>query len=150
VGMYLMMRQKTLAVAESCTGGLLSERLTRVPGSSNYFVGGAVCYSNKLKTKLVGVPAELMEQNGAVSKPVAQALAEGIRKRAGASIGIGITGVAGPGGGTPEKPVGLVFVALADERGTEIREFRFPGDRERVRLWSAQMALEAIRRRLRD
>jgi len=150
VGMYLMMRQKTLAVAESCTGGLLSERLTRVPGSSNYFLGGAVCYRNELKTRLAGVPPELIEQNGAVSKPVAQALAEGIRKRTGASLGIGITGVAGPGGGTPEKPVGLVFIALADERGTEIREFRFPGDRERVRLWSTQMALEAIRRRLRD
>jgi nicotinamide-nucleotide amidase len=150
VGMYLMMRQKTLAVAESCTGGLLSERLTRVPGSSNYFLGGAVCYSNELKGKLASVPADLIEQNGAVSKPVAQALAEGIRKRTGASIGIGITGVAGPGGGTTEKPVGLVFIALADEQGTEIREFRFPGDRERVRHWSAQMALEVIRRRLRD
>jgi len=150
VGMYLMMRQKTLAVAESCTGGLLSERLTRVPGSSNYFLGGALCYSNELKTRLASVPADLIEQNGAVSKPVAQALAEGIRKRTGASIGIGITGVAGPGGGTTEKPVGLVFIALADEQGTEIREFRFPGDRERVRHWSTQMALEVIRRRLRD
>jgi len=150
VGMYLMMRQKTLAVAESCTGGLLSERLTRVPGSSNYFLGGVVCYSNELKTKLVGVPTELIKQNGAVSKPVAQALAEGIRKHTGASLGIGITGVAGPGGGTLDKPVGMVFIALADERGTQIREFHFPGDRERVRQWSTQMALEVIRRRLRD
>jgi nicotinamide-nucleotide amidase len=150
VGMYLVMRQKTLAVAESCTGGLLSERLTRVPGSSNYFLGGMVCYSNELKTTLAGVPADLIAEHGAVSLTVAQAMAEGVRKRTGASLGIGITGVAGPGGGTPEKPVGLVFIALADENGTQIREFRFPGDRERVRHWATQMALEAVRRRLRD
>jgi nicotinamide-nucleotide amidase len=150
VGMYLVMRQKTVAVAESCTGGLLSERLTRVPGSSNYFLGGMVCYSNELKTTLAGVPADLIAEHGAVSLAVAQAMAEGVRKRTGASLGIGITGVAGPGGGTPEKPVGLVFIALADENGTQIREFRFPGDRERVRHWATQMALEAVRRRLRD
>lgn len=149
VGMYLVMKQKTLATAESCTGGLLSERLTRVPGSSDFFVGGAVCYSNELKTKLAGVPPSLLEKHGAVSKPVAQALAEGIRRRTNASIGIGITGIAGPGGGTPEKPVGLVFIGLADERGTEVREFRFPGNRERVRLLSSQFALEMLRRRLR-
>lgn len=150
VGMYLVMRQKTVAVAESCTGGLLSERLTCVPGSSNYFLGGMVCYSNELKTALAGVPADLITEHGAVSLAVAQAMAEGVRKRTGASLGIGITGVAGPGGGTPEKPVGLVFIALADENGTQIREFRFPGDRERVRHWATQMALEAVRRRLRD
>jgi nicotinamide-nucleotide amidase len=150
VGMYLVMRQKTVAVAESCTGGLLSERLTRVPGSSNYFLGGMVCYSNELKTTLAGVPADLITEHGAVSLAVAQAMAEGVRKRTGASLGIGITGVAGPGGGTPEKPVGLVFIALADDNGTQIREFRFPGDRERVRHWATQLALEAVRRRLRD
>ncbi len=149
VGMYLVMRQRTVAVAESCTGGLLSERLTRTPGSSNFFLGGAVCYSNELKMKLAGVPAALIEGNGAVSRPVARALAEGIRKRTGASIGIGITGIAGPSGGSPEKPVGLVLIALADERGTQVREFRFPGDRERVRRLAAQAALEIIRRRLR-
>jgi len=150
VGMYLVMRQKSLAVAESCTGGLLAERLTRIPGSSNFFLGGVVCYSNDLKTKLAGVPPPLLETQGAVSKPVAQALAEGIRARTGASMGIGITGIAGPSGGTPEKPVGLVFVALADERGTQVREFRFPGSRERVRVWASQMALEMIRRRIRN
>lgn len=149
VGMYLMMKQKTVAVAESCTGGLLSERLTRTPGSSNFFLGGAVCYSNQLKTRLAGVPEVLIAENGAVSKPVAQALAEGIRKRAGASIGVGITGIAGPGGGSTEKPVGLVFVGLADERGTEVREFRFPGSREKIRHWASQAALEMIRRRIR-
>jgi nicotinamide-nucleotide amidase len=150
VGMYLTMRQKTLAVAESCTGGLVSERLTRVAGSSGYFLGGAVCYSNELKTRLAGVAPDLLEKHGAVSKPVAQALAEGIRKRTGASIGLGITGIAGPSGGTPEKPVGLVFIALADDHGTQIREFRFPGDRERVRNWAATAALEIVRRRIRD
>ena len=148
VAMYLNMKQKSVAVAESCTGGLLSERLTRVPGSSGYFLGGVVCYSNDLKTKLAGVPPALLETHGAVSKPVAQALAEGIRNRSGADIGIGITGVAGPSGGTPEKPVGLVYISLADERGTQVREFRFPGDRERIRHWATQAALELIRRRM--
>ncbi|MFB3920317.1 MAG: competence/damage-inducible protein A [Terriglobia bacterium] len=150
VGMYLTMRQKTIAVAESCTGGLLSERLTRVPGSSGYFLGGGVCYSNELKTKLAGVPADLIQAHGAVSRQVAQALGEGIRLRTGASIGVGVTGIAGPGGGTTEKPVGLVFIALADERGTQVREFRFPGDRDRIRNWATTAALEIIRRRIRD
>jgi len=150
VGMYLVLKQKTVAVAESCTGGLVSERLTRMPGSSTFFLGGAVCYGNKLKTMLAGVPATLIEECGAVSKPVAQALAEGIRKRTGASIGLGITGIAGPSGGTPEKPVGLVYIALADEPGTLIREFRFPGNRKKIRHWASQASLEMIRRRLRN
>jgi competence/damage-inducible protein CinA-like protein len=149
VGMYLVMKQKTVAVAESCTGGLVAERLTRVPGSSGFFLGGAVCYSNELKTKLAGVPPELIAEHGAVSNIVAQALAEGIRRRAGASLGVGITGIAGPGGGTPEKPVGLVFIALADERATEVRQFRFPGDRERIRTWASVAALEMLRRKAR-
>lgn len=149
VGMYLVMKQKTVAVAESCTGGLLSERLTRIPGSSHFFLGGAICYSNELKTKLAGVPPALLDAKGAVSKPVAQALAEGIRKRTGASIGIGITGIAGPEGGSREKPVGLVYIALADERSTQVREFRIPGNRERIRTWASQAALEMIRRRVR-
>jgi PncC family amidohydrolase len=136
-------------VAESCTGGLLSERLTRIPGSSNFFLGGVVCYSNDLKMKLCGVPEILLVENGAVSKPVAQALAEGIRRRSSADIGLGITGIAGPTGGSPEKPVGLVFISLADERGTQIREFRFPGNREKIRHWASQAALEMVRRRVR-
>jgi nicotinamide-nucleotide amidase len=149
VGMYLVMRQKTVAVAESCSGGLLAERLTRNSGSSNFFLGGAICYCNALKTSLAGVPTTLIEEHGAVSQPVAQAMAEGIRARTGASLGVGITGIAGPTGGSREKPVGLVFIGLADERGTQVREFRFPGNRERVRLWATQMALEMIRRRIR-
>jgi nicotinamide-nucleotide amidase len=150
VGMYLVMRQKTLSVAESCTGGLLAERLTRIPGSSSYFLGGAVCYTNEIKTRWAGVPADMIQIHGAVSQPVAQALAEGVRSRTGSSIGLGITGIAGPAGGTSEKPVGLVFIAIADERGTQVREFRFPGDRDRVRFWATQMALEMVRRRIRD
>ncbi len=150
VGMYLVMRQQTLAVAESCTGGLLSERITKIPGSSNFFLGGVVCYSNRLKQDLAGVPAALIEEHGAVSKHVAQALSQGIRIRAEASMGVGITGVAGPGGGTAEKPVGLVFIGLNDLRGTTVREFRFPGNRERIRYWASQMALEMVRRRIRD
>src|SRR5208283_3330031 len=150
VGMYLVMRQKTLAVAESCTGGLLAERLTRISGSSSYFLGGAVCYTNPMKTRWAGVPADLIQAHGAVSKLVAQALAEGVRACAGASIGVGITGIAGPTRGSNEKPVGLVFVALADERGTQVREFHFPGSRDRVRHWATQMALEMVRRRIRD
>ena len=150
VGLYLAMKRKTLAVAESCTGGLLSGRLTHIPGSSDFFVGGAICYSNELKSKLAGVPNLLIEGHGAVSAPVAQAMAEGIRARTQASMGVGVTGIAGPSGGSTEKPVGLVFISLADDHGTQVRQFRFPGDRERVRQWAVTAALEMIRRRVRD
>src|ERR1700678_2622438 len=136
----------TIAVAESCTGGMLAERLTNLGGSSAYFLGGVVCYSNELKTSMVGVPKELIETKGAVSSEVALALAEGIRKRTGATIGVGITGIAGPGGGTPEKPVGLVHIGISDERGTRERATRFPGDRERIRFQATQQALDTVRR----
>jgi nicotinamide-nucleotide amidase len=136
----------TIAVAESCTGGLLAERLTYLSGSSAYFLGGVVCYSNELKTSLVGVPAELIESKGAVSSEVALALADGIRKRTGATIGVGVTGIAGPTGGTPEKPVGLVHIGIADERTPREKSFRFPGDRERIRHFATQNALDAVRR----
>ena len=138
----------TLAVAESCTGGLLAERITSISGSSRYFLGGAVVYSNQLKTAFADVPAQLIEKHGAVSSQVAAALAEGIRKRCGSTLGIGITGVAGPAGGTPEKPVGLVFLALASEKGTEVAERTFPGDRKRIRFFASQLALDMIRRKL--
>lgn len=146
VARILTENRATIAVAESCTGGMLAERLTNVPGSSTYFLGGMVCYSNELKTALVGVPKELIEAKGAVSPEVALALAEGIRKRAGATLGVGVTGIAGPGGGTPEKPVGLVYIGLADERGPRAKEFRFPGDRERIRQYATQTALDMVRR----
>jgi nicotinamide-nucleotide amidase len=146
VGRVLAENRATIAVAESCTGGMLAERLTSVPGSSNYFLGGVVCYSNELKTALVGVAPELVEAKGAVSSEVALALADGIRRRTGATLGVGVTGIAGPGGGTPEKPVGLVHIGIADERGPREREFRFPGDRERIRLHASQAALDTVRR----
>jgi nicotinamide-nucleotide amidase len=148
VSYYLQMRNVTLAVAESCTGGLLAERLTSVSGSSRYFLGGAVVYSNELKTAFADVPAELIQQHGAVSREVAVALAEGIRKRCGASLGAGVTGVAGPTGGSPEKPVGLVFHALASGSGTEVIERKFPGDRKRIRWFASTQALDMIRRKL--
>jgi nicotinamide-nucleotide amidase len=148
VGYYLQMRNATLAVAESCTGGLLAERLTSISGSSRYFLGGVVVYSNDLKTRFAGVPADLIAQHGAVSKEVAVALAEGIRQRCGASLGMAITGVAGPTGGTPEKPVGLVWHALASETGTEVVQRNFPGDRQRIRLFATMQALDMLRRNL--
>ena len=146
VARALTENRTTIAVAESCTGGLLAERLTNIPGSSSYFLGGVVCYSNELKSALVGVPAELIESKGAVSPEVALALAEGIRKTTGATIGVGVTGIAGPGGGTPEKPVGLVHIGIADDRGPRERSFQFPGDRERIRMHASQTALDSVRR----
>ena len=148
VGYYLQMRGATLAVAESCTGGLLAERITSVSGSSRYFVGSAVVYSNELKTDFAAVPAALIQKHGAVSKEVAIALAEGIRKRCHATLGAGVTGVAGPTGGSAEKPVGLVFHALASETGTDVVERTFPGDRKRIRWFASQQALDMVRRKL--
>jgi nicotinamide-nucleotide amidase len=148
VGYWLQMRNATLAVAESCTGGLLAERITSISGSSRYFLGGAVVYSNHLKTELAGVPAEMIERHGAVSREVAAALAEGIRYRCESTLGVGITGVAGPGGGTAEKPVGLVFHAVASDRGTEVVQRNFAGDRKRIRRFASTMALDMVRRKL--
>jgi nicotinamide-nucleotide amidase len=148
VGYWLQMRNATLAVAESCTGGLLGERITSVGGSSRYFAGGAIVYSNAVKTELAGVPADMIERHGAVSREVAAALAEGIRYRCEATLGVGITGVAGPAGGTPAKPVGLVFHALASDGGTEVIERNFPGDRARIRWFASTLALDMVRRKL--
>ncbi len=148
VGSFLQMRGATLAVAESCTAGLIAERITSVSGSSRYFLGGAVVYSNQLKTDFAGVPPEMIHKYGAVSREVAAALAAGIRKRCDSTFGIGVTGVAGPSGGTPEKPVGLVFHGLASESGVEVIERNFPGDRKRVRWFASQQALDMVRRKL--
>ncbi len=136
----------TIAVAESCTGGLLAERLTRIPGSSSYFLGGVVCYSNELKSAWVDVPAELIKAKGAVSAEVACALAEGIRRRTGSTLGLGVTGIAGPGGGSPEKPVGTVHLALAEASSSKERSLRLPGDRDRIRWQASQAALDMVRR----
>jgi competence/damage-inducible protein CinA-like protein len=148
----LGLRSLTLASAESCTGGLLAQRLTAIPGSSRYFLGGAVVYNDALKTTFAEVPAELIATKGPVSAEVAQALAEGIRTQTGASLGVSITGIAGPGPGGPgpdaNKPIGLVYIALADSHQTKVKELNLPGDRERIRYWASQHALELIRQYL--
>jgi nicotinamide-nucleotide amidase len=150
VGDLLRATGTTLTAAESCTGGLFSQRITAVPGSSDYFLGAAVTYSNGLKTQLVGVPAEMLAEHGAVSEPVARAMAEGARRTLGSDWAVGITGVAGPGGGSEAKPVGTVHLAVAGPGDGEIehRQLRLPGDRNRVRRFSTQIVLEMLRRRL--
>jgi nicotinamide-nucleotide amidase len=148
VGQSLKRHGYTLATAESCTGGLLAGRITDVPGSSEYFLEGVVSYSNEAKIDLLGVPKKLINTHGAVSEQVAGAMAAGIRKRAGSTFGIGVTGVAGPGGGSEEKPVGLVYIALADDSQTTTRKFIFPGDRQFIRTLSVNAALDMVRRRV--
>jgi nicotinamide-nucleotide amidase len=151
VGRELARQGLMLAVAESCTGGLIGHRLTQVAGSSAYVDRGAVCYSNRAKTEMLGVPAELIARRGAVSKEVAAAMACGIRERANVSVGLSVTGIAGPGGGTKTKPVGLVYVGLDDGTGRPIaREFRFHGDRNVIKQRSSQAALDLLRRWLLD
>lgn len=148
IGQLLRARSASLAVAESCTGGLLAERITSIPGSSEYFLGGLLVYSDRAKEALAGVEAELLRQHGAVSEPVALALAEGARRRTGAAYALAVTGVAGPGGGSEENPVGTVYIGLAGPEGAEARRFRFLGDRARVRAFAAQAAMDLLRRRL--
>jgi nicotinamide-nucleotide amidase len=148
VGLKLTLGGYTLAVAESCTGGLVAQRLTDVPGSSKYFVEGAVTYSNEAKTRTLGVEPALLLEHGAVSAPVVEAMAEGIRKRARTDFGLAVTGIAGPGGGSAEKPVGLVYIALADDVRTKHRKLQIPGDRQLIRWRSSQAALDLLRRRL--
>lgn len=145
VTQLLIDHRSTIAAAESCTGGLLAERLTRIPGSSNYFLGGAVCYSNELKTAWADVPSEMIAAKGAVSSEVAIAMAEGIRRRVRSTLGVGITGIAGPGGGSEEKPVGTVYVALAAASGTKERLLHLPGDREAIRFYASQIGLDMVR-----
>lgn len=146
VARSLQENRATIAVAESCTGGMLAERLTNVPGSSSYFIGGVVSYSNDLKTLWADVPKELIEARGAVSSEVALAMADGIRQRTGATLGLGVTGIAGPAGGSPDKPVGLVHISIADDNGPREMAFRFPGDRDRIRRQASQAALDMVRR----
>ncbi|HDT13858.1 MAG TPA: competence/damage-inducible protein A [Candidatus Aminicenantes bacterium] len=146
VGSLLKARGLTVACAESCTGGLIGHRLTEVPGSSDYFLESAVVYGDLSKTRRLGVPAALIDRHGAVSAAVARAMARGIRDTAGADIGVAVTGVAGPGGGTARKPVGLVFVALARERGTTVTRNLFLGGRAQVKFQSSQKALDLVRK----
>lgn len=148
VGRLLLEARQTIAVAESCTGGLVCHRLTNLPGSSAYFVRGDVVYSNEAKESLVGVPHELIVRHGAVSKPVALAMASGMQAAAGTDLALGITGIAGPGGGTAEKPVGLTYIAMASKEGVKCRKFRFLADRETNKLLASQAALDMVRRHL--
>ena len=150
VGRLLKGARLRLAVAESCTGGLIGHRLTDVPGSSDYLDRVAVCYSDRAKTELLGVPEELIRENGAVSAPVAAAMARGVCLNAKSDYGLSVTGIAGPGGATPQKPVGLVFFALDDGRETRTIFQRFSGDRQTIKFRASQYALDWLRRALSD
>ncbi len=150
VGRLLAGRGATVATAESCTGGLLSSALTEVPGSSAWFRGGLVCYADDLKATIAGVPQEVLRAHGAVSEPVARALAAGARKACSSDFGVGITGVAGPDGGTAEKPVGTVHIALADSHSSSVVNLDWPGDRDLIRRRAVTVALDLLRRRLRS
>jgi nicotinamide-nucleotide amidase len=147
VGQLLTKQHRTVALAESCTGGLIGHRLTQVPGSSIYMERGVICYSNRAKVELLGVRPELIEQYGAVSAEVAAAMAKGARERSGVSVGLSVTGIAGPGGGTAAKPVGLVYIGLNADDGTSlVKEHRFHGDRTVIKQRSSQAALDLLRR----
>jgi nicotinamide-nucleotide amidase len=148
IGARLRDRGETLAVAESCTGGLVAQRITSVPGSSDYFLGGLLVYTEATKQALAGVPADLLREHSAVSEPVAEAMARGARERTGATWGLSVTGIAGPGGGSEANPVGTVIVAVAGPGRCRTHRYRFLGDRERVRAWAAQGALDLLRREL--
>ncbi len=148
VGRLLLERRLTVSLAESCTGGLVAHRLTNIPGSSRYVERGVIVYSNRAKEELLGVPEPLLRAHGAVSAPVAEAMATGICRLSGSPCGLAVTGIAGPDGGTEAKPVGTVFIATAGPSGTEVKRFRFAGDREAIKWQSAQAALDLLRRRL--
>jgi nicotinamide-nucleotide amidase len=148
LGRMLTERKLTIAVAESCTGGLIADKITDVPGSSNYFERGIISYSNQSKIENLGVPKELIEANGAVSSEVAKAMAQGVRQVSGTDIGISTTGIAGPTGGSAEKPIGLVWIGYSDKNETLAVKFNFGDDRRRVKERAAQAALELVRRRL--
>lgn len=148
VGKLLKDSGKTLALAESCTGGLIAERLTEVSGASAYFIEGAVVYSNEAKIRALDVPREIIEKHGAVSAETAEAMASGMREKARTDYAVSVTGIAGPGGGTEEKPVGLVFIGIADERETKSIKINLPGDRYLIRWRTSQAALDLLRRKI--
>lgn len=148
IGKILLEKNTTLAVAESCTGGMLAERITSVPGSSRYFAGGFLTYTYEAKARLLGIDPEMLERNKAVSEPVAEAMALQALLKAGAGVALSVTGVAGPGQGDETEPVGTVFIGLADKDGCKVRRFSFPGERQRVRTLATQTALDLLRRKL--
>ena len=148
LGDLLLARGFRIAVAESCTGGLIASRLTDVAGSSRYVERGVVAYSNEAKSELLGVPSALIAEYGAVSEPVGRAMAEGIRSQARVDVGVGVTGIAGPGGGSPEKPVGTVVIAVSVGQTVQTRTARFRGERDQVKYQASQTALDMVRRLL--
>ncbi|HMB34146.1 MAG TPA: nicotinamide-nucleotide amidohydrolase family protein [Methylomirabilota bacterium] len=148
VGRLLLARGFTVSVAESCTGGLLGNRLTNIAGSSRYIERGVIVYSNRAKEELLGVPEPLLRAHGAVSEPVARAMAEGVCRISGSPCGLAVTGIAGPDGGSAEKPVGTVYIGCATPEGIEVRRCRFDGDRVAIKWQSSQTALDMLRRRL--
>lgn len=150
IGEVLREKKATVAVAESCTGGLIAHRITNVPGSSDYFDLGIVAYSNKIKIDLLGVPEEILNRCGAVSQDTAMAMACGIRKAANATFGVSVTGIAGPGGGTAAKPVGLVYIAVAEPEGVEATCFRFDGNRGAIKEKTADAALTWLLTKAKD
>lgn len=141
---HLIDTGKTIATAESCSGGLIAHRLTNVPGASTPFIGGIVAYSNRVKHALLAVPSSTLEQYGAVSEETARAMAEGARATLASSIAVAVTGIAGPGGGTPDKPVGLVYMAVSSDEGTRAARHQFQGDRESVKMQTADAALNLV------
>ncbi len=148
VGRLLREKNSTIAVAESCTGGLIAHRITEIPGSSDYFLLGVVAYSNQAKETLLGVARSILERNGPVSKETAEQMAVGVRERIGAAIGVATTGIAGPTGGTPENPVGRVFVAMATEALREVKQYELSGNRHEIKLMASELALDMVRRYL--
>ncbi len=150
IGRLLRKKGWRLSIAESCTGGLIGHRITNVPGSSDYFDAGVISYSNDAKRALLSVPDETIRTYGAVSRQTAVAMAEGIRKLRGVEAGVGVTGIAGPSGGTETKPVGLVYIALSSPVRAECREFRFDGDRDMIKLQASEAALDMLRMMLEE
>jgi len=148
VGTKLKENGFTLATAESCTGGLIAHRITQIPGSSEYFLGGIVCYSNESKIRELGIPIEIIEKYGPVSFECAQLMAEKVRERFKSTFGLSTTGIAGPGGGTSENPVGTVYIGLAGPQGTKVKRYQFWGDREQIKLMASEVALDRLRRSL--
>jgi nicotinamide-nucleotide amidase len=148
VGRLLAAAGKTFSTAESCTGGTISQLITSIPGSSGYFLGGVTSYANSVKTGVLGVDPQIIEKHGAVSSECVAAMAEGVRKLTGSDYSAATSGIAGPGGGTPEKPVGTVWIGVSSERGTETYKVQYKGDRKRNIERSAAFALNAIRKKL--
>ncbi|MFZ5642373.1 MAG: CinA family protein [Bacillota bacterium] len=148
IGPLLVKMGLLLGLAESCTGGMISARITDVSGSSSYFAGGVVAYDNRVKEEVLGVPAKELELHGAVSQQVASSMARGVKKLLKTDFGLSVTGIAGPGGGSPEKPVGLVYIALDGPRDNLVKEYHFRGNRSEIRMAAMEEALEILKREL--